>query len=119
MSAMREQMQKYQDEVKLKEMLEEQKKRLEEIECSKKSSWNSEILTEGGISTYAFVDSEGKKRKVKVSVQNKHNDVTYKFHFRKADGIRVSVNCKTYKDAQIVIDSLFGKGHYRVSASII
>lgn len=119
MSAMREQMEKYQTDLKIKKMLEEQNKRLKEIEESKKNTWNENVLLEGGVSTYSFTDKTGKKRKVKISVHNKHNDVTYKFHFRKADGVRVSLNCKTYMDAQEVVDSLFGKGQYRVSASII
>lgn len=41
----------------------------------------------------------------------------HKFHIRNAFGDYVFVKASIYMDAQAVIDSLFGKGMYKVSAS--
>lgn len=41
----------------------------------------------------------------------------YKFHIRNAFGDYVFVKARDYKDAQDVIDAMFGKGRYKVSAS--
>lgn len=41
----------------------------------------------------------------------------YKFHIRNAFGAYVFVKARIYKDAQDVVDGMFGKGRYKVSAS--
>lgn len=43
----------------------------------------------------------------------------YKFHIRSGAGCYVTVKAQTYDEAQTVIDFLFGKGRYKVSASKI
>ena len=73
--------------------------------------WQPDILTKGGISYYTL---NGKK--YKVSVCDGDNDVILKFKFKDAMGRWVSVSAKTFKGAQSVVDDLFGKGKYIVSA---
>ena len=104
---------------KIEQMLKEQKERLAELTPIKtKESWDETILVNGGVSTFSYV-KDGKRKNVKVSVCSVDNDTIYRYHFRKADGVRVSVNAKTYKDAQYVVDELFGKNMYKVSGSVV
>lgn len=43
----------------------------------------------------------------------------YKFHVKNAFDNRVSIRAKTYTEAQSVIDAIYGKGMYKVSASTL
>ena len=107
-------------QTKIEEMLKEQREILDKLSPKKqKDVWNEKILSDGGVSTYTYKTPDGKKKNVKVSVCNIENDVVYKFHFRNANGVRVSVNSKTYSDAQCVVDALYGEGMYRVSGSVV
>ena len=74
--------------------------------------WQPDILTKGGISYYTL---NGKK--YKVSVCNNDNDIVLKYWFKNALGVKVSVSTKALKEAQQVVDSIYGKGKYTVSAS--
>ena len=89
--------------------------------------WN--ILTKGGESVYTINIKELKddvnvqkeyKVNVSVSVEGVRIAVSkYKFHIRDAQGNRVYFKAKSYKVAQAVCDEIFGKGHYRVSGTVI
>ena len=89
--------------------------------------WN--ILTKGGESIYTINIKEFKddvdvqkeyKVNVSVSVEGVRIAVSkYKFHIRDAQGNRVYFKAKSYKVAQAVCDEIFGKGHYRVSGTVI
>ena len=79
--------------------------------------WQPDILTKGGISYYTLND-----KKYKVSVCNNDNDVVLKYWFKNALGVKVSVSTKTLKEAQAVVNDIYGvskdgKGKYTVSAS--
>ena len=74
-------------------------------------TWNPNILTEGGISYYKLND-----KWYKVSVCNGDNDIILKFKIKTALDKTLSVSAKTLKEAQSVVDDLFGKGKYIVSA---
>ena len=79
--------------------------------------WQPDILTKGGISYYTL---NGKK--YKVSVCNNYNDIVLKYWFKNALGVKVSVSTKTLKEAQAVVNDIYGvskdgKGKYTVSAS--
>ena len=79
--------------------------------------WQPDILTKGGISYYTLND-----KKYKVSVCNNDNDVVLKYWFKNALGVKVSVATKTLKEAQAVVNDIYGvskdgKGKYIVSAS--
>ncbi len=74
--------------------------------------WQPDILTKGGISYYTLND-----KKYKVSVCNDDNDVVLKYWFKNALGIKVSISTKTLKEAQAVVNDIYGKGKYTVSAS--
>ena len=74
-------------------------------------TWNPNILTEGGVSYYKLND-----KWYRVSVCNNDNDVILKFRFKDAMGRWVSVSAATLKEAQSVVDDIFGKHKYTVSA---
>ncbi len=74
-------------------------------------TWNPNILTEGGVSYYKLND-----KWYRVSVCNGDNDVILKFRFKDAVGRWVSVSARTLKEAQSVMDDIFGKHKYTVSA---
>lgn len=116
----------YQQEKKEKEitariqaMIDEQKRLLGEgLDISKdgdiikvKKEWNENVLTEGGISYYKL---NGKW--YRVSVCDGDNDIILKFKFKDAIGRWVSVSAKSIKEAQQVVDDIFGKHKYTVSA---
>ena len=100
---------------KIQTMLDEQKRLLNEgcvnNTIKVKKEWNDDILTEGGISYYRL---NGKW--YKVSVCDGGNDVVLKFKIKTALDKTLSVSAKTLKEAQSVVDDLFGKGKYIVSA---
>ena len=74
-------------------------------------TWNPNILTEGGVSYYRLND-----KWYRVSVCNGDNDVILKFKIKTALDKTLSVSAKALKEAQSVVDDLFGKGKYIVSA---
>ena len=74
-------------------------------------TWNPNILTEGGISYYKL-----NNKWYRVSVCDGDNDVILKFKIKTALDKTLSVSAKTLKEAQSVVDDLFGKGKYIVSA---
>ena len=74
-------------------------------------TWNPNILTEGGVSYYKM-----NNKWYRVSVCNGDNDIILKFKIKTALDKTLSVSAKTLKEAQSVVDDLFGKGKYIVSA---
>ena len=79
--------------------------------------WQPDILTKGGVSYYTLND-----KKYKVSVCNNDNDIVLKYWFKNALGVKVSVSTKTLKEAQAVVNDIYGvskdgKGKYNLSAS--
>ena len=110
---------------KIQAMLDEQRRLLGEgLDISKdgdivkvKKEWNEDILTNGGISYYKLND-----KWYRVSVCNNDNDVVLKYWFKNALGIKVSVSTATLREAQSVVNDIYGvskdgKGKYAVSAS--
>ena len=82
-----------------------------------KKEWDDGILTEGGVSYYRL---NGKW--YKVSVCDGDNDVVLKYWFKNALGVKVSVSTKTLKEAQQVVNDVYGvskngKGKYTGAAS--
>ena len=77
-----------------------------------KKEWNEDILAGGGISYYKLND-----KWYRVSVCDGDNDVILKFRFKDAMGRWVSVSARSLKEGQAVVNDLFGKGKYVVSAS--
>ena len=104
---------------KIKAMIDEQKRLLGEgLDISKdgdivkvKKEWNEDILTDGGISYYKLND-----KWYRVSVCDGDNDIILKFKIKTALGKTLSVSAKSIKEAQSVIDDIFSKGKYVVSA---
>ena len=110
---------------KIQVMLDEQKRLLGEgLDINKdgdiikvKKEWNDDILTNGGVSYYKL-----NNKWYKVSVCNNDNDVVLKYWFKNALGVKVSVSTKALKEAQAVVNDIYGvskdgKGKYIVSAS--
>ena len=104
---------------RIQAMIDEQKRLLGEgLDISKdgdivkvKKEWNEDILTDGGVSYYKLND-----KWYRVSVCDGDNDIILKFRFKDAVGRWVSVSTRTVKEAQSVVDDLFSKGKYIVSA---
>ena len=104
---------------KIKAMIDEQKRLLGEgLDISKdgdivkvKKEWNESILADGGVSYYKL-----NNKWYRVSVCGGDNDVILKFRFKDAVGRLVSVSAITLKEAQSVVDDIFGKHKYTVSA---
>ena len=109
---------------KIKAMLNEQKRLLGKgLDINKdgdiikvKKEWNENVLTEGGISYYKL-----NNKWYRVSVCDGDNDVILKFRFKDAVGRWVSVSAGSLKEAQQVIDSIYGtskdgKHKYTLSA---
>ena len=104
---------------KIQAMIDEQKRLLNEgLDISKdgdivkvKKEWNEDILTDGGISYYKLGD-----KWYRVSVCDGDNDVVLKFKIKTALDKTLSVSAKSIKEAQQVVDDIFSKGKYIVSA---
>ena len=79
-----------------------------------KKEWNDSILTEGGVSYYRLND-----KWYKVSICDSDNDVVLKFKFKDAMNRLVSISAKSIKEAQDVVDEVYGKGKYTVSACYV
>ena len=108
--------------VKIQAMIDEQKALLGEgLDISKdgdiikvKKEWNEDILTDGGVSYYKMND-----KWYRVSVCDGDNDVVLKFKFKDAMSRLVSISAGSLKEAQQVVDSIYGKGKYTVSACYV
>ena len=111
--------------VKIQAMINEQKRLLGEgLDISKdgdiikvKKEWNENILADGGVSYYKLND-----KWYRVSVCNGGNNIILKYWFKNALGIKVSVSAGSLKEAQAVVNDIYGvskdgKGKYTVSAS--
>ena len=104
---------------KIQAMIDEQKRLLGEgLDVNKdgdvvkvKKEWNPNVLHKGGI-TYRKVNNKW----YRVSVVGDNNDIILKFKIKSALGKTISVSTRTYQEAQSVIDDIFGKGKYVVSA---
>ena len=88
----------------------------EDVNTPKAKKWFDEsVLSTGGNTHYKIND-----KWYRISVDSK-SDVEYtqfKFHTTTALGYVLYISAKTYKDAQDVVDDIFGKkGLYLVSAT--
>ena len=77
-------------------------------------TWNPNILTEGGVSYYKL-----NNKWYRVSVCDGDNDVVLKFKFKDAMSRLVSISSRTLREAQQMVDDIYGKGKYTVSACYV
>lgn len=115
---------------KLEQMLKQQEEILKRSEPKKDPSAIVKKLMEddlenvlkyGGVSSVE-IELDGKVKRIKISVKAKENTQKvpeFKFHVKSALGHTVFIQAKDRKTAQIVVNKLFGKGQYTVSASVI
>ena len=104
---------------KIQTMIDEQKRLLgegldineDEGVVKVKKEWDETILDVGGVSYYKMND-----KCYRVSVCGNDNDIILKFRFKDALGRLVSLSAKALREAQQVVDSIYGKGKYTVSA---
>lgn len=92
-----------------------------------------EVLVSGGLFTYTL---NGKKYKLNVltksdltildNIENNTEagieyDITkpYRYHIRNSHDHYVTMKAKSYEEAQQVIDSIYSKGLYKVSCSVL
>ena len=105
---------------RIQAMIDEQKRLLGEgLDISKdgdivkvKKEWNDDILTDGGVSYYKM-----NNKWYRVSVCDGGNDIVLKYWFKNALGMKVSVSSRTLREAQRVVDDIYGKSKYNLSAS--
>ena len=90
-----------------------------------------EVLRDGGATVYSHNDNKYRISVLtpdQVQVYDNLNSYMeqgyevslpplYKFHIRTSLGNLFTVKCATYQIAQDVVDEVFGKGRYKVSAS--
>lgn len=115
---------------RLEQMLKEQEKILRNSEPKKEPSdvvkhlqekTLDEVIQFGGIS-YVNVMIGDKQKKFKISVHpkgTKEKLPEFKFHVKSALGHTVYIQAKDRMSAQLVVNELFGKGRYVVSAAYI
>ena len=105
-------------DMKIADMIKQQKALLDDgLDINKdgdiikvKKCWDSSVLVSGGI-TYRKVNNKW----YRVSVVGDDNGIILKFKIKSALGKTLSVSARTYQEAQLVIDDIFGKGKYIVS----
>lgn len=94
----------------------------------KKKLWDDCILSEGGVSYYypsnkdELNNGDGTPYKERYRVAMTHGeecDTKLKFKVKTATGEIFSVASKNTGEAQLVVDELFGKGHYSVSQFLV
>ena len=100
---------------KIQAMIDEQQRLLDEgcvnNTTKVKKEWDENILTDGGVSYYKLND-----KWYRVSVCGGDNDVVLKYWFKDAIGRWVSVSATSLKEAQAVVNDIYGKGKYTVSS---
>lgn len=91
-------------------------------EMLNKKLWDVRVLSSGGISYYypeQNPTNDLKKRyRVSCTYKDEHTKLL-KYKIRTATDEVFSVAAKTQKEAQVVVDELFSKGHYRVSQQMV
>lgn len=115
---------------KLDQMLKEQEAILRKSETPKETSdvvkaihekTLEEVLQFGGVS-FVNITIDGKTKKFKISVHPKGSTEKlpeFKFHVKSALGHTVYIQAKDRMSAQLVVNEIFGKGRYVVSAAFI
>ena len=84
--------------------------------------WNEDVLITGGTTYYypTKSDSVELKDRYRVAMTYKREHTKkLKYKVRLANGELFSVAAKSIREAQTVVDQLFGKGHYRVSEQLV
>lgn len=120
--------------LKLDRMLKQQQERLRQLEAQDKptsdvvkaiqrSQEEVDFALQNGGLCYVEIEVEGKKKKFKVAVHTKEADELvlpkFKFHVKSALGHTVYIQAKDRTTAQSVVNKLFGRGLYTVSAAFI
>mgnify|MGYP003602529801 CR=1 FL=1 len=77
-------------------------------------AWNPDIICDGGVSYYKH-----NNKWYRISVCNDGNDVILKFRFKDARNRLVSISSRTLREAQEVVDDVYGKGKYTVSVCYV
>ena len=88
-----------------------------------KKVWDSEVLETGGVSYFKLYNPEKRttsdgtpfKSKYRVAMTERGKGKLLKFRIKTASGEIFSVAAKTCGEAQMVVDSIYGKDMYSVS----
>lgn len=84
--------------------------------------WNEDVLITGGCTYFYPTKSDNVELKdryrVAMTYKREHTK-KLKYKVKLANGELFSVAAKSIKEAQAVVDELFGKGHYRVSEQLV
>lgn len=118
-------------EKQLSQALEEQQSLLNTAPKKKGDLTLDEVLRDGGATVYSHNDNKYRISVLtpdQVQVYDNLNSYMeqgyevslpplYKFHIRTSLGNLFTIKCATYQIAQDVVDEVFGKSRYKVSAS--
>lgn len=118
-------------EKQLSQALEEQQSLLNTAPKTKGDLTLDEVLRDGGATVYSHNDNKYRISVLtpdQVQVYDNLNSYMeqgyevslpplYKFHIRTSLGNLFTVKCATYQIAQDIVDEVFGKSRYKVSAS--
>ena len=77
-------------------------------------AWNPDIICDGGVSYYKH-----NNKWYRISVCNDGNDFILKFRFKDARNRLVSISSRTLREAQEVVEYVYGKGKYTVSVCYV
>lgn len=84
--------------------------------------WNEDVLITGGCTYFYPTKSDNVELKdryrVAMTYKREHTK-KLKYKVKLANGELFSVAAKSIKEAQAVVNQLFGKGHYRVSEQLV
>lgn len=84
--------------------------------------WNEDVLITGGCTYFYPTKSDNVELKdryrVAMTYKREHTK-KLKYKVKLANGELFSVAAKSIKEAQAVVDELFGRGHYRVSEQLV
>lgn len=120
------------EEYKLQNMLKQQKEILDKADrkgrvqsdvvkhVKESEDTLQDVLLNGGeCSVKLTVDGKAKSFKIAVHKNENTNLPEYKFHVKSALGYMIYIKAKDRLTAQLVINHIFGKGRYTVSASVL
>ena len=119
----------------LTKALEEQQQSLDSLQQDNKLKETTlgDVLKDGGLFTYSF---NGKKYKLNVLTKSDMNildnssnfvedgveyDIVkpYRYHCKNSNDNYVTVKASSYDEAQSIIDNIYSKGLYKISASAL
>ena len=84
-----------------------------------KKEWNPDIILNGGVSYFYPTSSNTSKGVYRVAMCKGDCDTKLKYKIKSASGHIFSVAAGSTREAQEVVNEVYGKGHYTVSEMLV